>query len=92
MPGSRGHETIQRVTRPVSEVHPANEERFRLMRWNVVTDIIVVNVNIRRKISDHPVSSSEWREVKASVPSPKSLGFRCVQNGSSARRSEPDWR
>jgi hypothetical protein len=28
----------------------------------------------------------------ASVPSPKSLGLRCVQNGPPARRSEPDWR
>ena len=27
-----------------------------------------------------------------SVPSPKSLGPRCVQNGPPARRSEPDWR
>ena len=27
-----------------------------------------------------------------SVPSPKSLGLRCVQNGPPARRSEPDWR
>jgi hypothetical protein len=26
------------------------------------------------------------------VPSPKSIGFRCDQNGPSARRSEPDWR
>jgi len=27
-----------------------------------------------------------------SVPSPETLGFGCVQNGSSAKRSEPDWR
>src|SRR5271165_7080036 len=26
--------------------------------------------------------------LRASAPSPKSLGFRCVQNGSSARREE----
>src|SRR6516162_2028916 len=30
-------------------------------------------------------------DPKVSVPSPKSLEFRCVQNGPPARRSEPDW-
>src|SRR6516162_10613696 len=30
-------------------------------------------------------------DPKVSVPSPKSLEFRCVQNGPPTRRSEPDW-
>ena len=42
------------------------------------------------------ISASTWkrrelsraRQTGSSVPSPKSLGFRCVQNGSSARREE----
>src|SRR5580692_3690294 len=33
----------------------------------------------------------KWNS-RCRVPSLKSLEFRCAQNGSSARRSEPDWR
>src|SRR5271157_1930590 len=32
--------------------------------------------------------SGSYSLDRASAPSPKSLGFRCVQNGSSARREE----
>jgi hypothetical protein len=52
--------------------------------------------DITREQAQHPkqfcCGYAALGSMQASAPSPKSLGFRCVQNGPPARRSEPDWR
>src|SRR5271165_5263583 len=56
-------------------------------RW---VDSVCAGIDSRKSV--HPIRSKERNAVELSAPSPKSLEFRCLQNGSSARRSEPDWR
>jgi hypothetical protein len=43
---------------------------------------------IALRVQDPAARHEEASENDSSVPSPKSLEFRCVQNGSSARREE----
>jgi hypothetical protein len=40
------------------------------------------------EIKAQPIPNGKEKGRDTSAPSPKSLGFRCVQNGSSARREE----
>ena len=48
---------------------------------------LMVGVRAARNEDDHLVTLWNWLGIND-----QSLEFRCVQNGSSARRSEPDWR
>ena len=79
------------------------QELATAMKYNLPIIILVVNNFMYGTIRMHQERNYPGRvygtdlvnpdfAAFASVPSSKSLEFRCVQNGPPARRSEPDWR
>jgi hypothetical protein len=65
------------------------DEKLLMYRFKLVVTLIVV-FNAPERIRLLAAVNDEVKRSDPGVPSTKSLEFRCVQNGSSARRSEPE--